>query len=104
MAKGCWVDRASLVVVANREGRFTQVVPTPEERQTAEAKVVELVLAKPLDHPPDSFSCEAVDFVAHPSALVSPGCLTMLEPSDLGQVHVRCLNGPAKVTVYVYPA
>lgn len=109
--KGCWFieeDKpASLVVLANREGRFTQKTPTPEEREHAAGLVVEVALAPPVNiaEVRDGFSCETDDFTAppHPPLLLVPGGLLVLEPSDLKGIHLRCLKGIAKVTVCVYP-
>lgn len=93
--RGLWLEQASLVVIANREGRFTQLVPTLEERQAAEALVVDVVLT---------------DFGMRPGGdgtpaqlHVSPNGLLVAEPTDLGGVWLRCPTGEAKCGLWVYP-
>ena len=88
--RGLWLDQASLVVIANREGRFTQLVPTPEERQAAEALVVELRFDDP--HGPNPSPVQ-----------VSPNGLFVGEPVSLGSFWLRCPTGEARCGVWVYP-
>lgn len=110
--RGCWFIEeskpTSLVVLSNREGRFTQTVPTVEERALAQSLTVLVLLAPPREEikaPRDSFSCEAEHFTVnpHPPLLLVPGGLLVLEPADLKGLRLRCPAGEAKVSVWVFP-
>ena len=76
------------VVLCNREGEFTQSIPTPAERAAAQARVVEVGMVVP-----DSGPC--------------PGAFTEIYPGESqpltpvpGMVYVmRCRTGEAKVVV-----
>lgn len=113
--RGCWLleeDKpTSLLILTNREGKFTQIVPSPEEVRQAGELVVEVMLAKPVQdkslergtRPLDSFEMGEEHFTVHRPLLLVPGGLLVLEPSDLAGVHLRCQAGQARCTAWVYP-
>lgn len=77
-----------LVVLANEVTRF-RVIPTPEEKAQAEARIIEVGVA----------AGEAV--VAF--ALVRPGESARFEPADVKALRLRCRAGEAKVSVTLIP-
>lgn len=96
---GEFAAQAAAVVLFNREGTFRTVTPTPEEREAARAKVVEVGVATVW---PDGL--EATDTV-EPFACVRP--LTsqpiQLPPGGLGRLRLRCPAGKARVSVTIFP-
>jgi len=81
-----WVEQASMLVLANQEGRFVQVIPTQAERDTMAAKIVE------------------VGYGDMAAWLVRPGESFRAEPADLKAIRVRCRSGSAKCQLTVFPA
>ena len=82
---------ASLLLLRNEEGRFTQVIPSPEQRGETQGRVVEVGVGTPHG--------EVVPF-AEVDPQESP---LRLRPSDLGSLYLRCRQGRAKVTVTLVP-
>ena len=83
-----WLKECGMLVVANEKARFS-VQPTPEQRQEAEAKVLEVGIA--------------VLNRVEPFAIVPSGETARFQPVDLSWLRLRCRNGEAKVTVYEFP-
>jgi len=81
-----WVERASLLLIQNMEGSFTQTIPTSAEKAVAEAKVVEVLLG-----------------VSAPPLLIPPGGPFLAVPDDLSTIWLRSRSGQARCMVYVYP-
>jgi hypothetical protein len=80
----------ALITIHNREGRFTQLQPTPEERAAATARIVEVgVVHKD---------------VLVPFSQCRPLESCMFEPLAGRQYFLRCKTDGAKVTVVGVPA
>jgi hypothetical protein len=86
----------SRVLIENREGKFLQVNPTPDERAAAEARVIEVAVQAHVDSDPPRV-------VVLPFALVRPGECLPFEPVDPAALRVRCAAGPAKFSLLVVP-
>ena len=74
-----------LLIIANMEGFFTQTIPTPEERQEAEAKVLQIGVG------------------GRPLLLVSPREVQDIMPVDISELQIRSVHGEAKYTLTVLP-
>lgn len=85
-----WVKTCSMLSIENNEGKFAQRIPTPEERDEAKAKVLEL-----------AYSGEYVD---EDTWLILPGESMRGLPADLSRLLIRCRKGSAKFTVTAFPA
>jgi hypothetical protein len=81
-----WIEQPGMILLVNDEGKFTQTIPTPEERAEAEAKVVEVGLGSP-------------------PWLIPPQGSFLGMSSGIGRrlVNLRCQKGTARVTIHVYP-
>lgn len=86
-----WVERVAMLGIENREGHFTQVIPTPEERLAAEAKVLEIGVLLPGTSEP------------YPVLLVPVREAHDYTPVHLGGWFVRCRSGEAKCVLTVIP-
>lgn len=84
-----WIETASFYCIENLEGRFTQTIPTQEEREAALLKTIELAIQTPSG---------TVVFCTLP-----PGEFQRVGYRDIKRVRVRCLNGPAKAVATIYP-
>lgn len=84
---GCWIDRASMIVVVNREGCDLRTIPTEEERVAIDKRVVEL-----------SAGGQTFGYVTPFGGpyVGNPGPL-------LPQIRLRCPEGTARVLVWVFP-
>lgn len=87
-----WVQEASLLIVRNLEGRFTQMIPTPEERREAEAKVLVLAVSTQVSKEPTI-----------PIALLLPGESLRYTPWDCTKLWIRCQVGVAKYNFQFFP-
>lgn len=74
----------SLIILHNNEGRFTQLIPTPEERADAMARIVEVGVGET------------------PFTVVRPLQSRDFEP--VGPINVRCRTSSAKLTITAVPA
>jgi hypothetical protein len=88
-----WLTECSCLVLSNEEGRFHQVQPTPEERDAALRKVVEVGVC---------FNDDMRDLI-YRFAVVRPLESGRFEPADLAAIRIRCLDGPAKVSLTLFP-
>jgi hypothetical protein len=80
-----WLERASMLVLSNDEGKAPLVRPTQKEKQVLASRVVEVGVG------PLAF------------ALVGPGESCRFSPHDLGSLRVRCQAGEAKCTLTLIP-
>lgn len=87
-----WVQEASLLIVRNLEGRFTQTIPTPEERKEAEAKVLVLAVSLQTSKEPTM-----------PIAVLLPGESLRYTPWDCTKLWIRCQAGTAKYNFQFFP-
>ena len=85
-----WLLGAGMLHLANEEGRFQQVQPTPGERAAAARKVVEVGLA-------------VAEGEVAVCWLLRPGESLRAEPAEVGRLRLRCREGVARVTVNVFP-
>lgn len=79
-------EGASLLVLANEFPQW-RVVPTPDERLDAMAKVVEVCIGER----------------STPFAFIRPGEDCRFEPSDLTALRLRCRHGETKITATLIP-
>lgn len=82
-----WIEQASYLVIINEEGKFTQTVPSEEEKEIALNKVIEL----------------GIDGALNTPFLIRPLQSMRVEPSSLRSLQIRCPNGPARYTIAIYP-
>lgn len=80
-----WLQSASMVVIANEEGKQQTKIPTPDEAAELAARVVEV----------------GRDGIAF--ARVRPGATARFEPAALTQLQLRCCSGTATVTLMAAP-
>lgn len=98
--KGCWLEKASVIRVANDEGKTVQVIPTPEQKAVSAAKIMEVGIvavesATATMHDPPN---EPIGF-----ALVAPGEDCRFEPTAWERLRFRCLKGEVRITVSILP-
>lgn len=88
-----WVGIASQLLIVNEAPSF-QRIPTPEERASASACIVQLGIISPLGRGSPTV----------PFSQIRPGQSIRIDPTELSGLRVRCLsvNGCA-ITIYVYP-
>lgn len=86
-----WLDTASLIRVENLEGHFRQVQPSPQERQAAEGKIIEIGIFW-RDEPT-------------PVSEVPPREVLKLFPlhGDPAQYYIRARGGDAHYSLSIYP-
>lgn len=84
-----WIERASIVLIKNTEGRFPSVNPTPQERVVAERKIVEVGVL--------------VGETVVPMMLVLPNECVRFTPIDFSLIRVRCRHGMACCVVSLMP-
>lgn len=77
-----WVERASLVLLQNLEGQDGRTIPTKEQVEAVQSRVVEV----------------------GQDGLLPPGAPYLAVPRNLEQLTLRCRSGKARVLVVVYPA
>lgn len=84
---GCWLSAASMLVVVNREGCDLRTIPTQEERDEMALRTVQLSVN------------------GQPFGYVAPfGGPFMGNPGPLlAGITLRCLEGVARVLVWVFP-
>lgn len=88
-----WVTDVGYVVIQNEEGKFTQTIPTEEEREAAAGKVLEVAFP----------GWNANDPIHH-RWLVPPGETFSGTPSLASCLRIRSRSGPCRYTLTVYPA
>lgn len=83
-----WLTECSLLVIKNNEGRFTDRIPTQEQRQEVMSRVIELAFGK-----------------ANPtcSLLVHPNEAHPMHVTSLKDIWLRCSKGEAKLSVIIFP-
>jgi hypothetical protein len=86
-----WLNQASLLLIKNEEGKFTQQTPSEEEREESQRKVIEVACGPnlPANHEPDW--------------LVLPQEEIRVTPADLSRIRIRCQYGIAYFTVTLIP-
>lgn len=84
-----WIAEAGLMLLRNEEGRFTQKIPTEEERGEANAKVLELGFK--------------VGEVITPISPIPPRQSIRSIPFDLKNLYIRSRKGQAKYTITLFP-
>lgn len=89
-------ELCGMLVIENREGHFTQRIPTEEQRAEAMARVVEIGVtnARALEHYDD-----------HIIAIleVRPKESQPLMPVDVSSLRIRCRKGEARCVLTVLP-
>lgn len=103
-----WLNRASLLVISNEEGKHLQVNPEDWEVLAIKSRVIEVACipmfpesaVKNRDmHSPDVALPQLVaDWLVHPKQ--PPLRVT---PADLSRIRLRCQNGEAKCTLSIFP-
>lgn len=86
-----WLEEASLLVLSNAKEQFA-VNPTDEQRQEAEARVVEVGIA-----------AEDDDTRITPLFLIAPGDTFRGQPLGVKAIKLRCRKGEATVTINLFP-
>ncbi len=90
-----------MIVLVNNEGRFTQRVPTEEERAEAASKVIEVGILIGQDD--GSFHKGPLIDIILPFAIVIPTEGQRLTPADPLLLRIRCRNGIARCTLTIFP-
>lgn len=93
---GDFAEAALLVNVFNREGAFRTRTPTPEEREAALARVVELGVAVRTTPTTET----VVPFAAVRPLTCQP---LQLPPGGLRGLRARCPAGEARISVTIFP-
>lgn len=99
-----WIETCSMLVLENKEGRFTQVVPTQEERD--EAALKQVILGYPL---PKNMPKEALEYleILYPTGInflvVQPGESGRFQPTNVQALHIRSRYRAAKCVLTLYP-
>jgi hypothetical protein len=87
-----WLDsNCSVVIIENREGSFTKVMPTNEEREKATKKFLEIAYVSKGDR------------ALHPPLLVRPQSDIRLAFSDFKKLRIRSACGSAQFTITAFP-
>lgn len=84
---GCWVSEASVMVLANAEGRGGRRNLTPAESEVVASHVVEV-----------SFSGGATA-----DAVIVPRDDMRVAPANLSAIRLRCRSGTARCSVTIFP-
>lgn len=103
-----WIKVCGLLIVTNEEGRRRQRIPTPEEQQEIDSKVIEIAFLSPqslkeTDEPRTMHSKPKTPLDIYPALLLPPGESVPVCPVDLRSVMIRCQNGQAKITINILP-
>ena len=81
-----WIRDPGMVIIASKDGKFTQTYPSDEERKAMENRIIEVSLG--------DYDCVLT---------IPPGEALRISPSDSSKVKIRCLGGPARYVVYAFP-
>ena len=87
-----WLKDVGYLVLANEEGKWTQTIPTEQEKIAAAGKVVEVGMVGYEGDP-----------VRRTCFLVLPGETLPCTPSCLSLLCLRCRTGQARCTLTLYP-
>lgn len=84
-----WVERASLLILENKEGMSYEINPSHEDRKADKQKIVLLGLAS---------GDYAEDFLE-----IQPGEHVKITPTQLDRLRIRCLHKEARVLMHLVP-
>lgn len=87
-----WLSVCSMLVVENLEGKFTQKIPTPLEREEAHKKVLEIGVTV------------GGEGVVEPCFLVRPGESFRASPKSLSSLRIRSAYGEASFQLTLIPS
>lgn len=86
-----WIESASVLMLENVEGRDRTIIPSKEELELVESKIVVVGMAYGQND-------EVV-----PCWQLSPGETLRARPVELTSLRIKCLNGTAKCIVTILP-
>ncbi len=101
-----WIgEQVGLLVIRNKEGLFTQVKPTEQERREAEAKIIEIGYQQPDPGEQRNMFSPPKHSIVIPIAEIDPGRDIRLTPciSLIPGLRIRCRTGKAKLSLGVFP-
>jgi hypothetical protein len=88
--QGWLKGQCGMVVIENEESKRLTFIPTPDEQDEIEARVIEVGYRGHKDQGGGSF-------------LVYPRENLRITPSDPDRIELRCRQGKARCTLHVYP-
>lgn len=90
ISKGCWLERASQLVLHNNEGKQVQVIMTEEERSKLTERMVEI-------------GVQVGDVVEAFSSIPPGGESCRISNPYIKKLRIRCVKGTAKVVISIVP-
>lgn len=90
VSKHCWIEEPGMVLIENLAGAFQHVIPTEEERQAEEAKVLEV-------------GVDGHTVIQVPFSIIPAEASIRIWIEDLTKFHIRCRSGETKYKVTVLP-
>ena len=89
-----WFEKSpfSMFMIRSEEGKFPHTIPTEEMRATAESKILEVGFCK-----------TGETEVQSTHLLVYPNEMARFSPEPGYEWYVRCKNGSARYTLFVFP-
>ncbi len=93
-----WLDSCSCLTIHNHEGEQLQRIPSAEERQAIDARVVELSFSWAKDGQSNVLHADA-SLLCFPGESMGPIC-----PAELKDILIRCRSGKAKITINMVPS
>lgn len=102
-----WIEVCGMMILTNEEGRRLQRIPTAEQIEEINGKVVEIAFVKnlPVSNEPRTMHSPPIVAPDEPFAalLLLPGESLPATPVSMKQVLVRCRAGQARITVNLLP-
>lgn len=89
VSENCWVDRGSVIVLANREGKIVLVNPSEDDKKIISSRLIEVGVVGESSNDPISFT------------QLLPGASCRLPGPFLKRIRVRCLGDKAKLSIAV---
>lgn len=84
-----WIESPGMIVLKNEEGRFTQTIPTSEEKDAAFTRVIEIGVE----------SRGIVEAFAETPATET----SRFKPLNISKIRIRCRHGEAHFTLIAFP-
>lgn len=117
--ESAWIKDIGYLVIRNNGGKPFQVIPTPEQLQEAQSRIVEIGyrLQLPLNSLPEKKAIHSTRTMFDPPQIIqeiTPSYLTLWtihpngeplqgKPSSSVPLYMRCLNGEVTVSMMIVP-
>lgn len=96
-----WLGECSILVIKNNEGRFTDKLPTPEQVEEAESKVLEIGFSTRGPSPLNPKSIEPEVIIG--ALEILPRESHPIHPIALWSVYIRSRKGETRYSVTIIP-